>query len=85
MCQDKELIGSWNDVRDILNELLNLDFGESTYRKKFQAFQKMFKANESKFVDTEYINELQEQKLALQKERYKFQTEKLENNRKFKL
>ncbi len=75
------MIGSWNDVRDILNELLGTDFGESTFRKKFQAFQKMFKANESKFVDTEYIGELQEQKLALQKERYKFQTEKLENNR----
>ena len=75
------MIGSWNDVRDILNELLGTDFGESTFRKKFQAFQKMFKANESKFVDTEILSELQEQKLALQKERYKFQTEKLENNR----
>lgn len=72
MCQDKELIGSWNDVRDILNELLNLDFGESTYRKKFQAFQKMFKANESKFVDTEILSEIDLKKIELQKERQKF-------------
>ena len=29
VCQDKELIGTWNDVKDILNELLNADYGES--------------------------------------------------------
>ena len=59
------MIGSWNDVRDILNELLGTDFGESTFRKKFQAFQKMFKANESKFVDTEILSEIDLKKILI--------------------
>lgn len=41
----------------------------------------MFNANQEKFVANEILDELQEQKLSLQKERYKLQTEKLENNR----
>ena len=46
ICRDKDIIGTWNDVKDILNELLNADYGESTYRKKYQAFEKMFNANQ---------------------------------------
>ena len=33
---DKEQIGSWKDVADVLNELLGTDYGESTFRKKRQ-------------------------------------------------
>ena len=45
ICNDKEQIGSWQDVADIINELTGNDYGESTYRKKYQAFQKMLSAN----------------------------------------
>ena len=38
ICLNKDTIGPWNDVKDILNELLNVDYGETTYRKKFQVF-----------------------------------------------
>ena len=38
ICQAKEQIGTWQDVTNIINELTNFDFGESTYRKKFQSF-----------------------------------------------
>ena len=42
----------------------------------------MFNANKSKFIDdNNYLKEIQSQKRELQKERYKLQTEKLENNR----
>jgi predicted phosphodiesterase len=42
----------------------------------------MFNANKSKFVDDDnYLKEIQLQQRELQKERYKLQTEKLENNR----
>lgn len=62
--------------------MLNADFGESTYRKKFQCFEKMFNANQKTFADSECtLNEIQEQIRELKKERYKLQTEKLENNR----
>lgn len=42
----------------------------------------MFDANKSKVLDgDEYLKETQEARLSLQKEKYKVQTEKLENNR----
>lgn len=80
--QDKDLIGTWNDVATILNELLGFDYGESTYRKKIQSFQKMLEANQSKFVDSNA--QLEEIRLAtetLKKERIKLQATKLSENR----
>lgn len=77
ICQDKEQIGSWNDVASILNELTGNDYGESTYRKKFQAFQKMLDANQSKFVDSDaQIKEIEVQKRELEREKIKFRDER---------
>ena len=79
ICNDKEQIGSWQDVADIINELTGNDYGESTYRKKYQAFQKMLSANQSKFVDSDaQLQEIQVQKRELEKAKVKLQTEKLE-------
>ena len=50
---DKEEIGSWQDVADILNDLLGTEYTESKFRKQRQAFDKMLAANQSKFVDTD--------------------------------
>lgn len=41
----------------------------------------MLDANKSKFINDNYLQELQKQKREIQKERYKLQSEKLENNR----
>lgn len=82
ICKDKDKIGSWQNVADVINELTGNDYGESTYRKKYQAFKKMLEANQSKFVDTD--TQLREIRLAqreLEKERKKLQTEKLEYNK----
>lgn len=82
ICKEKQLIGTWEDVKNILNGLLNEDYGESTYRKKYQCFEKMFNANQKLFVqDNEILNTIQEQQRNLQKERMKLQTEKLEYNK----
>ena len=79
ICNDKEQIGSWQDVANIINELTGNDYGESTYRKKYQAFQKMLTANQSKFVDSDaQLQEIQVQKRELEKAKVKLQTEKLE-------
>lgn len=48
--KDKSIIGTWDDVAKILNDILGYDYGESTYRKKIQAFEKMLEANKSKFL-----------------------------------
>ena len=36
ICNEKEQIGSWQRVADILNELLGFEYTESKYRKEYQ-------------------------------------------------
>ena len=48
---DKDKIGSWQDVADILNELLGTEYTESKFRKQRQAFDKMLAANRNKFIN----------------------------------
>ena len=82
ICSQKDIIGSWNDVADILNELLGYEYTESKYRKQYSAFQKMLQANKDKFVtEKEYADELEEQYANLKKERLKLQTLNVERNR----
>ena len=77
ICQDKEQIGSWQEVADIINELTGNDYGESTYRKKFQAFQKMMSANQSKFADSDtQIKEIEIQTRELERAKIKFRDER---------
>ena len=77
ICSEKDLIGSWYDVADILNELTNSDYRESTYRKKFQSFQKLLKANQSKFADIESQNrEIELLKREFEREKIKFRDER---------
>lgn len=80
--KDKEKIGTWQDVSDVLNSLLGLSYSESAYRKKFQAFNKMLEANQEIFVNSNsQLEELKELKRSLEKEKIKVQTEKLELSR----
>lgn len=72
VCSDKELIGSWQDVADVLNELLHTEYTESKFRKQYQAFNKMLNANKDKFIDSNK----QSEEVAVQKrelERMKIQ------------
>lgn len=77
VAKDHEKIGTWQQVADILNDLLGNDYGESTYRKKYNAFMKMFNANQRIFADSEsQINEIKEQRRALEREKVKFRDER---------
>lgn len=51
--KDKDLIGSWNDVADVLNELLGTHYGESKFRKDKATFDRMLNANRDMFVDSD--------------------------------
>lgn len=82
ICSDKDLIGSWQNVADILNELLGTEYTESKFRKQYQAFNKMLNANRSKFVDSDdQLEEIQVQKLELEKERKKLSDARVDYNR----
>lgn len=61
ICEDKERIGTWRDVADVLNKLLGENYGESKYRKQYQSFQKMMSANRDKYVESDkQIEEINE-------------------------
>jgi len=82
ICSQKDVIGTWDDVGDILNKLTGNDYNESAYRKKYQAFQKILNANQAKFADSSVqLSALKEEQRNLIKERNKLQTEKIEYNR----
>ena len=54
---EKDQIGSWQDVADVLNELLSTNYSSSTFRKKRQYFDMMMNANEHIiFQDKNFLN-----------------------------
>lgn len=68
ICSEKEQIGTWEEVAYVLNSLLGQNYSESAYRKKFQAFNKIMIANQSKFADSDaLLQELKEQQRELEK------------------
>ena len=82
ICAAKDTIGTWNDVAAILNTELNHDWNESAYRKRYQQGVAFFaEQQETLFDKEEYVQKLRDERAALQKERYKLQTEKLEYNK----
>lgn len=82
VCSMKDSIGSWTDVADVLNKLTGRDYSESTYRKKYQIFQKMLNANQSTiFNNDNYLQKIKKETEELRKERIKLQTTNIERNR----
>lgn len=74
---DKSKIGSWKDVADILNELLGTEYTESKFRKQRQAFDKMFAANQSKFIsDDKILNEICEKQRELERLKIQYRDER---------
>lgn len=79
---EKDKIGSWQGVADVLNKLLGTEYTESKFRKQRQAFDKMFVANQSKFSDDKvHLAELDKKLEEIRKERVKLQTVNIERNR----
>lgn len=82
ICSQKDIIGTWCDVCNILNNLTGNDYNESAYRKKYQSFQKILNANQAKFADSSVqLSQIKEEQRNLIKERNKLQTEKIEYNK----
>lgn len=74
---EKENIGSWQGVADILNELLGTEYTESKFRKQRQAFDKMFLANQSKFSnDKAILDDIAEQRRLLERSKIQFRDER---------
>lgn len=76
---EKDRIGSWQDVADILNELLGTAYTESKFRKQRQSFDKMLTENQDKFVNAdEQLRMIREERKKLEKEKVKLRDERNE-------
>ena len=82
ICSNKDIIGTWSDVADIINKELGYEYTESKYRKQYQSFQRIFEANQKQLGASDaYIDSITEKTREMNRERVKLQTEKLEYNR----
>ena len=82
VCSLKDSIGTWQDVADIINNIIGKEYDESVYRKKYQAFNTIMNANQDKFADSQaQLEDIEMQKEILKKERIKLQTVNIEKNR----
>lgn len=83
ICQMKEQLGcTWSGIADIINKELGNNYDESCYRKKYQSFNQMMKANETTlFNDNEYLKELQTVKDEIYKAKKQVQDQRREYNK----
>lgn len=80
ICRNKDLIGSWEQVAEVLNDLLGNNYRPNTYRNQFQSYNK-FRMNDTGKSEKEMLTEIHEERRELEKERKKLQTEKIEYNK----
>ncbi|MNX70833.1 Calcineurin-like phosphoesterase superfamily domain protein [compost metagenome] len=73
-----ELDLSWKDVASLMNEFLNEDFTESKYRKEYHLLNRGITIGVKKSENNEYIQEIEDKTVQLQKERFKYQDQKRE-------
>lgn len=73
-----ELNLSWNEIASLMNEFLNEDFSESKYRKEYHLLNRGISIGVKKSENNEYIQEIEDKTVQLQKERFKYQDQKRE-------
>lgn len=78
-------LGLSNDqIADLLNSEHGTEYDESKYRKEYQAYknvwQDMIEEKNNSFLPEDYIKEIEEQRIELQKDKFKFRDQKREFN-----
>lgn len=80
ICSEKDEIGSWQTVADIINNILGTNFTESKYRKNFRLYSEGYNDSQTKIIE-EHNNDLEKKISELKKERIKLQTLNIERNK----
>lgn len=80
ICSEKDNIGSWQDVANIINNLLGTTFTESKYRKNFKLYSEGYQDSQTKLIE-EHNAELDNKLKEIKKERIKLQTLNAERNK----
>ena len=74
---EKEIIGTWKDVAEILNSILGTSYDESAFRKKRQSFDRLFEVNKKIYSDyNSQIESLNEKIRELEIEKVRFRDER---------
>lgn len=80
ICSEKDEIGSWQTVADIINNILGTNFTESKYRKNFRLYSEGYNDSQNKSIQ-EHNFELEKKLNEIKKERIKLQTLNAERNK----
>ena len=80
ICSEKDNIGSWQDVANIINNILGTAFTESKYRKNFRLYSEGYQDSQQKAIE-EHNAELEKKLAEIKKERIKLQTLNAERNK----
>lgn len=80
ICSEKDEIGSWQTVADIINNILGTNFTESKYRKNFRLYSEGYNDSQQKAIE-EHNAELEKKLAEIKKERIKLQTLNAERNK----
>jgi len=81
----EELDLSWIKIASLMNEFLSEDFSESKYRKEYHLLTRGISMGVKKSSDNEYLREIEDKTVELQKQKYQFQDQKREYNNKIKM
>lgn len=82
ICMMKDVLGfTWPQMAEVFNKEFGKDCGETSYRKDWAAFERIFTANEDRLVDSKHLEEIKAAKYELEKERKKLYATKVEANR----
>ena len=75
ICSQKELIGSWQEIADILNPQLGRDYSKDKYRKQWNGFSKnrMLKESPSETTTPDGIAEYEKAAIRYRDERAAYQ------------
>ena len=80
ICSEKDSIGSWQDVANIINNILGTSFTESKYRKNFRLYSEGYNDSQAKVAE-EHNDDLEKKLNEIKKERIKLQTLNIERNK----
>lgn len=80
--QNKHTIGTWQQVADVLNDLLGLEYDESTYRKQFRKLSKAIdNYQHGEIEDAPKLRELEIKQREFEKAKIRYRDERLEYNK----
>lgn len=82
ICRNKEAIGTWPDVAEVINDELGWDKGECAYRKTWKAYQDLQQVSGIDEIDNSgLLDELRAERRELEKAKVKMRDERNEVRR----